>query len=171
MATDGTLKLSRTQLAKIAQGDPEVIKQLENLFLQSAETNPESIASLQTQVDNLGLQALAPLLITIFNLVAGTNIAVTQTATNAFSIALAAVITGITSISASGAISAGSLSATGSNSGQLSNSSGNLMDSSVAITNGAAAAAGTLLNAPAAGNPTKWLKVVDNGVTRYVPAW
>jgi len=38
-------------------------------------------------------------------------------------------------------------------------------------TNGAAAAGGTLLNAPAAGNPTKWIPVDDNGTTRYIPAW
>jgi hypothetical protein len=37
--------------------------------------------------------------------------------------------------------------------------------------NGAAAAAGTLNNAPAAGNPTKWIPVDDNGTTRYIPAW
>jgi hypothetical protein len=41
----------------------------------------------------------------------------------------------------------------------------------VALTNGAAAAAGTLLNAPAAGNPTKWVPINDNGTTRYIPAW
>ena len=42
---------------------------------------------------------------------------------------------------------------------------------SVALTNGAAAAAGTLLNAPVAGNPTKWIPINDNGTTRYIPAW
>jgi hypothetical protein len=36
---------------------------------------------------------------------------------------------------------------------------------------GAAAAAGTLANAPVAGNPTKWIPVDDNGTTRYIPAW
>lgn len=46
-----------------------------------------------------------------------------------------------------------------------------LLTSSVALTNGAAAATGTLLNAPAAGNPTKWIPINDNGTTRYVPAW
>lgn len=40
-----------------------------------------------------------------------------------------------------------------------------------ALTNGAGVAAGTLLNAPAAGNPTKWMPFDDNGITRYVPAW
>ena len=40
-----------------------------------------------------------------------------------------------------------------------------------ALTNGAAASAGTLLNAPAAGNPTKWIGINDNGTTRYIPAW
>lgn len=46
-----------------------------------------------------------------------------------------------------------------------------LLETSVALTNGAAAAAGTLLNAPAAGNPTKWIPINDNGTTRYIPAW
>lgn len=39
------------------------------------------------------------------------------------------------------------------------------------LANGAAAQAGTLLNAPAAGNPTKWIPIDDNGTTRYIPAW
>ena len=46
-----------------------------------------------------------------------------------------------------------------------------MVSSSVAFTNGAGASAGTLANAPAAGNPTKWIPVVDNGTTRYIPAW
>lgn len=37
--------------------------------------------------------------------------------------------------------------------------------------NGAAAAAGTLGNAPTAGNPTKWIPIDDAGTTRYIPAW
>jgi hypothetical protein len=43
--------------------------------------------------------------------------------------------------------------------------------SGFAFTNGAAAATGTLTNAPTAGNPTKWIPVDDNGTTRYIPAW
>jgi hypothetical protein len=39
------------------------------------------------------------------------------------------------------------------------------------LTNGAAAAAGTLNNAPVAGNPTKWIKIRDAGVDRFIPAW
>jgi len=42
---------------------------------------------------------------------------------------------------------------------------------SSALTNGAGAGSGTLLNAPAAGNPTKWIGINDNGTTRYIPAW
>lgn len=49
--------------------------------------------------------------------------------------------------------------------------SATLITTTVAFTNGAAAAAGTLLNAPAAGNPTKWIPVDDNGTIRYLPAW
>lgn len=39
------------------------------------------------------------------------------------------------------------------------------------LANGAAASLGTLTNAPAAGNPTKWVAINDNGTTRYIPAW
>lgn len=42
---------------------------------------------------------------------------------------------------------------------------------SSALTDGAGASTGTLTNAPAAGNPTKWIGINDNGVTRYIPAW
>lgn len=47
----------------------------------------------------------------------------------------------------------------------------NLIISTAAFVNGAAAGAGTLLNAPVAGNPTKWIPINDNGTTRYIPAW
>lgn len=54
---------------------------------------------------------------------------------------------------------------------QVKVASTTLISSSVALANGAGAAAGTLLNAPAAGNPTKWLTVNDNGTARQVPSW
>ena len=46
-----------------------------------------------------------------------------------------------------------------------------LLATNVGLTNGAASNAGTLTNAPAAGNPTKWIPINDNGTTRYIPAW
>lgn len=47
----------------------------------------------------------------------------------------------------------------------------NLVHTTVSYGNGAAAQIGTLTNAPAAGNPTKWIPIDDNGTTRYIPAW
>jgi hypothetical protein len=55
--------------------------------------------------------------------------------------------------------------------GTLTTSSTTLHTSSVALTNGAGSSAGTLTNAPAVGNPTKWIPIVDNGTTRYIPCW
>lgn len=55
--------------------------------------------------------------------------------------------------------------------GALSISSTTLIRSATSLTNGAAAASGTLTNAPAAGNPTKWVPINDAGITRYIPAW
>jgi hypothetical protein len=46
-----------------------------------------------------------------------------------------------------------------------------LIKSSVAMNSGAGVGAGTITNAPAAGDPTKWIPINDNGTTRYVPAW
>ena len=46
-----------------------------------------------------------------------------------------------------------------------------LLTTSVSLTNGAGAGAGTLTNAPVTGNPTKWIPIVDNGTTRYIPCW
>jgi hypothetical protein len=40
-----------------------------------------------------------------------------------------------------------------------------------AATSGAGAAVGTLNNAPAAGDPTHWLRVVIGGVNKFIPAW
>jgi hypothetical protein len=46
-----------------------------------------------------------------------------------------------------------------------------LLRSSVALDDGAGADVGTLTNAPAAGDPTKWIPIDDNGTTRFIPAW
>ena len=46
-----------------------------------------------------------------------------------------------------------------------------LHKTTAALTNGAGAGVGTLTNAPAAGNPTKWVAINDGGVTRYIPTW
>jgi hypothetical protein len=46
-----------------------------------------------------------------------------------------------------------------------------LLTTSVSLTNGAGSSVGTLTNAPSVGNPTKWIPIVDNGTTRYIPCW
>ena len=40
-----------------------------------------------------------------------------------------------------------------------------------AMGNGAGSGAGTLTNAPSAGNPKKWVPFVDAGVVRWIPTW
>jgi len=53
----------------------------------------------------------------------------------------------------------------------LTNNAAALVTSSVALTDFAGAGAGTITNAPTAGNPTKWIAIVDNGTTRFIPTW
>lgn len=46
-----------------------------------------------------------------------------------------------------------------------------LIGTQTTFTDHAGAAAGTLLNAPTAGDPAKWIAIDDNGTTRYIPTW
>lgn len=45
------------------------------------------------------------------------------------------------------------------------------LESTVALTDGAGAGAGTILNAPAAGNPNVWCPITINGIAHWFPAW
>lgn len=56
-------------------------------------------------------------------------------------------------------------------SGGLSLSSAILIKNMVSLASGAGAQTGTLLNAPAAGNPAKFIFIRDNGQTLGIPAW
>lgn len=53
----------------------------------------------------------------------------------------------------------------------LTNNQTILLASSTTLDDGAAAATGTLSNAPTAGDPTKWVPIDDNGTIRYIPCW
>lgn len=55
--------------------------------------------------------------------------------------------------------------------GTLKHGDTNLIRTSVALTNNAAAQAATITNGPTAGNPTKWIPINDNGTVRNIPAW
>lgn len=55
--------------------------------------------------------------------------------------------------------------------GTLTTGSTVLLSTTATLNNGASTALGTLANAPAAGNPTKWVEINDNGTIRYIPAW
>ncbi len=46
-----------------------------------------------------------------------------------------------------------------------------LVTTNTNFANGAAGNTGTLTNSPAAGNPTKWIAINDNGTVRHIPAW
>lgn len=46
-----------------------------------------------------------------------------------------------------------------------------LIGSKDSLSDNSGASAGTLSNAPSAGDPTKWIAIDDNGTTRYIPTW
>jgi len=58
------------------------------------------------------------------------------------------------------------------NASLFSSSNGSfLYITTAALTNNAGASSATLTNAPVVGNPTKWIPINDNGITRNIPAW
>jgi hypothetical protein len=83
----------------------------------------------------------------------------------------AAAVTAGTNIALTPSAGGLTIATTAAITADLTNNTGNLIDSSVGLTNGAGASTATLTNAPTAGNPTKWVPIDDNGTTRYIPAW
>ncbi len=59
----------------------------------------------------------------------------------------------------------------GTVSANLKNNQTILLETTTTLSNGAAAAVGTLSNAPVDGDPTKWVAINDNGTIRYIPTW
>ena len=55
--------------------------------------------------------------------------------------------------------------------GALEVNSATLIKSNTTLTDGAGVALGTLVNAPTAGPPTKWVLLNDNGTIRKFPTW
>lgn len=53
----------------------------------------------------------------------------------------------------------------------ITNNAAAALTTATTLTDFAAAALGTLTNAPTAGPPAKWIAIVDNGTTRYIPTW
>lgn len=58
-----------------------------------------------------------------------------------------------------------------SGTGALTVNSATMITTTTSFTNGAGAQTATLTNSPSVGNPTKWIPISDNGVTRHIPAW
>ena len=180
--TDRRKPLTRNQLAEFLK-TPESIRSFEHMFQQVGIGFTDSIAAAQAAADAAQAaadlaQAAADLAQSAADAAQATADAAQADATMAISDAAAAqadATTALGQIAALGSMSAqnaNSVAITGGTvSAQLKNNQTILLETTVALTDGAAAAAGTLLNAPAAGNPTKWIAINDNGTTRYIPAW
>ena len=166
------LHLSRAQLASFLK-DPQAIKQFEELFKAANQVAPDDIAlsiaetsivadlasgraqqaleAIQRIADSLELLALAPT-------------AAAQPSED--NLAPPVVVGSLGHQEADRvSISGGAITAA------LTGNQTTLMATSVALADGAAAALGTLTNAPSAGNPSKWVAIDDDGTTRYIPTW
>jgi len=53
----------------------------------------------------------------------------------------------------------------------LTHNDSTLLHTTVALADGSSSNSATLTNAPAAGNPSKWVKIDDDGTTRWIPTW
>lgn len=153
--------LTRAQLAEFVS-DQRALRVLEQLVATANSTTPDSIAIIKAEADAAMLQA-------------NNALAAANAAASAATSALANANAALAAIAALGDMSSQNASAVnitgGTVAARLKNNQTKLLESTTTLANGAGAAAGTLTNAPAAGNPTKWVPIDDNGTTRYIPAW
>lgn len=81
------------------------------------------------------------------------------------------IITNAASEVANLQVVAGAIFSVSANGGLRVTGSNNYVASGTTLSNNAGAAAGTLTNAPTAGNPAKWIAFDDNGTIRKIPTW
>lgn len=88
---------------------------------------------------------------------ANTRMVVTSTGINSTAIGATTPSTGaFTTVNASGGVTVGTTA---------------LLSSSVSLSSSPGVNTGTLTDCPGSGNPTKWIRINDNGVPIYIPAW
>lgn len=141
------LRLNRKQLSEFLSS-PQTIRAFEDLFIQAQIDQPANIDAAQLVADNASAQAA---------------LALTMVADLASQLALVMTAQELTQPS-------DTFVPPVSNDTENHNTK-SLVTSAVTMFNGAGSSTGTLTNAPVAGNPTKWIPIIDNGVTRYVPTW
>jgi len=162
-----SLKLTRDQIAQIVGNDPRAIRQFE--LLEDETTALEDVTNLATNASSDAQAAIA---------------AINRLSSALEAIAYAPRVEPRESLAMLHDVSIGGLSTndllafdgskfanvTAIVSG-ITDTTTNLIASNTTLTDGAGGSAGTLSNAPSAGNPTKWVPIDDNGTTRYIPAW
>lgn len=168
-------KITRSQLSEFLP-DPRAIRAFEQTLKQMAELYPEQLSTLiadieVNKIDSGDANAKADQCLAAINRIADA-IELIATATTPIAVAVDDDLSpriNVGTVANQNAdnvfISGGTVTA------NLSNNQTALLRSTVALANGAGAGVGTITNAPAAGNPTKWMAVDDNGTTRYVPSW
>lgn len=177
---DGQLKLTRAQLAAFLN-DHQAIKQFEQLFKTVDALAPDFVNEVNIAAENAGSRAQQALDALQRIADALELLALAPTAPSTLDDVLTMMHTDLAApddftppvqVGTLGQQQADRVTITGGTvAAQLKNNQTILLETTAALTNGAAAATGTLLNAPAAGNPTKWVAINDNGTTRYIPTW
>lgn len=176
--SDVQLKITRNDIARALKTDDQrIIQQFEQLFKLASQTTPYDISNLQWAVDVLASNP--PVMpdrldrmedVSAFNNVNG-MVLIFNATTGKWVAANITAGTGVTISNTAGGITI-SASTPASITADLTNTNATyLAATNAALANGAAALAATLLNAPVAGNPTKWIKINDNGTPRWIPAW
>lgn len=159
------LKLTRNQLAAFLK-DHESIKQFEQLFTIVDTIAPDVVSEISLSAgisQATAVEALAQITRLADILETWGPIPDRQESDN---------LTPPMQIGTLGQQQADRVSITGGEiTAQLRNDQAILLGTTVSLTDGAGADIGTLLNAPAAGDPTKWVAIDDNGTTRYIPTW
>lgn len=167
--------LTRNQLAKFLP-TPEAVRAFENLFLQATQLTPSDIGSINENIQITSVSAESAISIANYALSIIQNLSEIVQSLEALppkneeikedDIDIIREMGTIASQNSDNiSITDGNINAT------LTNNATQLLETSQTLTNYSGAAAGTITNAPSVGNPTKWIKINDNGTSRYIPCW
>lgn len=161
MSNEAYLNVTRAQLARIFKDDPRLIKAFEDLFKKTYIETPQQVDAVDTSQSSQSNVIDANLL----------NDIILSIIPNVVNSILDIILSNIEIPQNSSGVDANSYAPPLSGENELITRVPTLIKSNVDLSNFNGLSNATLTNSPVVGNPTKWVAINDNGVTRYIPSW
>ncbi len=160
-------KIPRNLLAEVFNNNSRMIKSFEDVLKQINDSIPQDLSSINTSITTIqgNITSINTSIATIQANITTINSDIVTLQTNLANL--------IASLGTMAYQDANNVAITGGSAiiDTLVINDADFVSTNVTLNNYAGASAGTLTNAPSAGNPTKWILINDNSVLLKIPAW